>query len=524
MNITNPVLSGFYPDPSICRVGRDFYLVNSTFAYFPGIPVHHSRDLVHWTQIGNVIDRLDQLSFEGAGISRGLFAPSIRHHNGTFYVLCTNIDNGGNFIVTAKDPAGPWSDPVWFKDAQGIDPSIFFDDDGSAWYVGTRPAPEGVKYNGNWEVWTQQIDLKTLSLVGPTHGLWRGALRECIWPEGPHLYKINGYYYLMIAEGDTGMDHAISIARSKTLTGPWVGKASNPILTHRHLGRNAELINVGHGDLFDDGEGNWWMVLLASRPYGGTCNLGRETYMVPVRWEDDWPLASADTGLVEKTYVLPAAFEAFAKAEAAKTVTVPRPACEHFDSKTLPQDWLILRTPPVPVFDLEKRPGWLGLPLLAGTVRGTEPVAFAALRQRHMSWSLSALFDFTPTAENECAGLALLQNERFNYRLEIGQTGGKDVIRLVRSCGDTDEVLASVPRPQGKVTVLTAWAEGQNLSFGFAASGEKPAILATGVDGTILSTEKAGGFVGTVLGVFASGNGKASANRAEVDWVEYRAL
>ncbi len=535
--IHNPILPGFYPDPSICRVGEDFYLVNSTFAFFPGIPVMHSRDLVNWTQIGSVCDRPGQLPLAGAGHSRGLFAPTIRHRDGTFYVLCTNVDHGGNFIVTAKDPAGPWSDPAWLPEAPGIDPSIFFDDDGRAWYHGTRPVPEGPAYNGNWEVWIQEIDLATLKLKGESRGLWRGALREAIWPEGPHIYKINGWYYIMNAEGGTGMDHAISIARSRDLLGPYVGKPANPILTHRDLGSRAAVINVGHGDLFDDGHGGWWMILLASRPYGGMhSNLGRETFIVPVEWEGDWPLPSPGSGRVEDTYPAPnlGAPAPSRNSFARHALTEPEAvACENFDGDALPPGWLRLRGPNDAAISLTERPGFLRLRCGPKTMRESAEVSFAGVRQRHMSWQIRALVDFTPALENDVAGLVLIQNEDYQYRLELRARGGEKGARsvaLIKAAGGPDEVLAKAKLDglcaQGPVE-LRVRAELQSLSFSFGAPGKPQTPLAADIDGRILSTEVAGGFVGTVLGMFASSNGQGDGpgkGVADFDWFEYRGL
>ena len=192
MTIKNPILPGFYPDPSICRAGNKYYLVNSTFDYFPGLPVFESENLCEWVQIGNAIDRESQLDFSNAYMTRGLFAPTIRYNKGKFYIICTQVDKLGNFFISADNPAGPWSDPIKIEGAEGIDPSLFFDDDGTVWYIGTRPAPEGPKWNGNWEIWVQRIDLATGKLYGKDTGIWRGALKRCIWPEGPHIYKIDG--------------------------------------------------------------------------------------------------------------------------------------------------------------------------------------------------------------------------------------------------------------------------------------------------------------------------------------------
>jgi xylan 1,4-beta-xylosidase len=516
----NPILPGFYPDPSICRVGGDFYLVNSSFAYFPGIPISHSRDLVHWEQIGNVLDRPSQLPLEGAGSSRGIFAPAIRHSGGRFYVACTNVDHGGNFIVQAEDPAGPWSEPAWLEGAPGIDPSLFFDEGGRAWYCGTRPAPEGEKYPGDWEVWLDELDLSTMRLKGEARGLWRGALRNCVWPEGPHIYRAGGWYYLMIAEGGTGLDHAVSVARSREIGGPYVGKASNPILTHRQLGRACTVVNVGHGDLVDDGKGGWWMVLLASRPFGGGyTNLGRETFLVPVAWEDEWPLPCPGEGFVREEFPLPR-LERFD--------VCPPPACEHFDAPRLDPHWLSLRGPASAFSSLSERPGFLRLRLGEAGMRDRGAVSFVGRRQLDLSYSVRMALEFSPEREGEAAGLVLFQGEEGQYRLELALSRGGRVMRLVavsREAGGAAVETVVAERPfAGKRAVLAAVARGQDLAFAFGPDSGPLETLAAGLDGRILSTERAGGFVGTVIGAFASGNGKASRNFADIDWFEYRAL
>lgn len=278
-------------------------MVNSSFAYFPGIPVFHSRDLAHWEQIGNALDREEQLPLSGSEISRGIFAPTIRYHEGTYYIITTNVDHGGNFVITAQDPKGPWSVPHYLGDAaEGIDPSLFFDEDGKCYYVGTRPNPSGVRHNGDWEIWIEELDLHAMCLKGAGTAVWKGALKDCIWPEGPHLYKKDGWYYLMIAEGGTGPEHSISIARSRSLREWFCGCKRNPIFTHRNLGRDYPVIYAGHGDLVDDADGNWYVVMLASRPCEGHCSIGRETFLAKVEWEDGWPVINPGIGhLTEKT-------------------------------------------------------------------------------------------------------------------------------------------------------------------------------------------------------------------------------
>lgn len=540
--IRNPILSGFYPDPSLCRVGEDFYLVNSTFAYFPGLPVFHSKDLISWKQIGNAIDREEQLDFSGDGTSRGLFAPTIRYHNGVYYIVCTHIDKIGNFVITALDPAGPWSNPVVLG-APGIDPTLFFDDDGSVWYVGNRPAPEGEKYSGNWEVWIQEVDIsmvlektgiieklnslkslyKTRSkktgelLIGPSKGIWRGALRECIWPEGPHIYKINGWYYLLIAEGGTGPDHAVSVARCRTLDGVWEGKKSNPVVTHRHLGNLADIVNVGHADLFDDPSGSWWMVLLASRPYGNTfesrvSNLGRETFIVPIRWQDEWPFIGSKSGMIDESYA------SFTESKE-KSLSNDFIGCDHFNYSALPLNYLQLRNPHSKAYSLTAQKGCLRLFTCGDSLRSAGKTSAVFRRQQHFSWQTSAFFNFTPAADDEKAGLVLYQNENFQYRLEAGIEAGKKKIELIRAAGGADEVVAKAFYSYSSV-LLRVCADKQNLSFYYGEHKQSLVLLCDNCDGSILSTEKAGGFVGTVIGIFASGKAD-SENYADFHWFEY---
>jgi xylan 1,4-beta-xylosidase len=305
--LVNPVLAGFHPDPSICRVGEDYYLITSTFEYYPGLPVHHSRDLVHWRCIGHVLDRPDQLDLDGVRPSAGLYAPTIRHHDGVFYVICTLIGvetgagrRGGNFIVTATDPAGPWSDPHWLAEADGFDPSLFFDRDGTAWCTGSREYdPQGRP--GRTEIWLSQIDLVAMTLTGPMRVLWRGSSADSRWAEAPHLYLVDGHYYLLIAEGGTEYHHSVAVARAEVVTGPYIAGQDNPVLTHRHLGHAHPIAAVGHADLVQTQHGQWWALVLGVRPYGGFFhNLGRETFLVPVIWEDGWPVFAPGTGRVEE--------------------------------------------------------------------------------------------------------------------------------------------------------------------------------------------------------------------------------
>jgi alpha-N-arabinofuranosidase len=509
----NPILSGFYPDPSICRVDDDYYLVTSTFEYFPGLPIFHSRDLVHWRQIGHVLDRPSQLPLDGIRASAGLYAPTIRYHDGVFYVINTLVDGttkSGNFIVTATDPAGPWSEPYWLEDAPGFDPSLFFDDDGRVWYAGNRLAQPG-QFEGHSEVWLQELDLNKMCLVGERLVIWDEAVKGAVWSEAPHLYKIDGRYYLLTAEGGTAHHHAVVVARSETITGPYEGNRGNPILTHRHLGSDYPIVGTGHADLVDTPSGEWWMVLLAMRPYGGYYyNLGRETFLAPVRWEDGWPIVSAGTGRVEFAYPSP---------DLPEQRWPSTPACDHFDGVTLAPQWFFLRTPREDFWSLSDRSGWLRLRLRPPHLAELSNPSFVGRRQQHIHFVTQTLLEFTPQSENECAGLALVQNNNFHFRFVVTRAD-QPIVRLIKRTHGTEEILAEQPLAAGRC-YLKVEAHEQNYNFYAAAEPDQWQPIAEGVDGRILSTPLAGGFVGAVIALYASSNGQVSTNHADFDWFEY---
>nr|WP_223165434.1 glycoside hydrolase family 43 protein [Lentzea indica] len=388
--LMNPVLPGSHPDPSVCRVGPDHYLVTSTFEYFPGLPIFHSRDLVHWRLLGHVLDRPSQLPLQGVRASGGLYAPTIRHHDGVFYVVCTLVGGqreSGNFVVTATDPAGEWSEPRWLPEADGFDPSLFFDDDGRAWWTATRE----VRSPGQTEVWLREFDPVRLKLVGEEHVLWRrGAMHNAVWLEAPHLYKVDGRYVLLCAEGGTDFEHSVVVAFSDEVTGPYRGSPLNPVLTHRHLGRDHPIAATGHADLVCTQNGQWYAALLATRPYGGYYyNLGRETFIVPVSWENGGPVFSPGTGRVETSYPAPDLPEH----------PWPVPAqTDGFDSAKLDPAWLSLRTPEEPFWSLTERPGHLRLRVRPESI--TDPVtpSLVVRRQQHQNFHASCVLEFTPSS------------------------------------------------------------------------------------------------------------------------------
>ena len=321
---SNPIIRGGYPDPSICKVGDTFYLVNSSFEYFPGLPIHKSKDLTNWELIGYGLHRKSQVdstvNLIDVQSNGGIHAPTIRHKDGVYYIITTNVyfdekqkkADMVNFIITAENPAGPWSDPIHILGAPGIDPDLFFDDDGKVWYVGNQ-MPENPNFNGEGEIWLQELDINKFKLVGEKHLLWRGACGG-VWAEGPHMYKKDGRYYLIIAEGGTSFNHAVMVALSDNIEGPYISNPRNPIITSRHLSYDNWVNSTGHGDIIQLDDGRNYMVLLGIRnQIERGSNMGRETFLAPVTWEREpfewketkhlWPVVSPKTGPVSYTHL-----------------------------------------------------------------------------------------------------------------------------------------------------------------------------------------------------------------------------
>lgn len=481
---TNPILPGFYPDPSICAVGDDFYLVNSSFAYFPGIPIMHSKDLAHWEQIGNACDRESQLPLGDTGHSRGLFAPTIRYHEGTFYIICTNVSYGGNFIITAQNPTGPWSEPHYIEGADGIDPSLFFDEDGTCYYIGTHPNPAGCQYDGDWYIWIQELDIENMKLVGEVHNVWNGAMRNIIWPEGPHLYKIGEYYYIMHAEGGTGPDHAVTVCRSKNVYGPYENNFCNPILTHRHLGRKYPIRYVGHADLVKTINDEWYMVMLAVRPLEGYTTMGRETFLARVEWENDWPVVNPGVGRLTDTVEI----------NLPKWTAYTAESNEYVFSTMgqLPPEFMVLRNADKSHYSLEKGKGLLML-FDTHTLKEQASPSYLALRQKHHHFMAKALLDVSNLSEDKRAGIAYVQNNLYNLRVEVN---GKMAEVILCEKG-TDRRVISMPL-QGS-NPLEVSLEVDGLSAAVIIEGQK----SPEVDIRTLSTEAAGGFTGCTVGLYA---------------------
>ena len=509
----NPILAGFYPDPSIVRAGDAYYLVASSFAYFPGVPIFRSRDLVSWTQIGHVLDRPSQLNLDNAGVSRGIFAPTIRYHDGTFYMITTLVDRGGNFFVTAKDPAGPWSDPVWLPEIDGIDPSIFFDDDGRAYVLNNGPPVGTPLYNGHRAIWIQELDAAQQRLVGPRTLIVNGGVdlsKKPIWIEAPHIFKVRGTYYLICAEGGTAEQHSEVVFRSDSVRGPYVPYAGNPILTQRHLDprRPAPVTTAGHADFVQTPNGEWWAVFLAVRPYAGDIqyNAGRETFLLPVRWTGEWPMILADSATVPYVHARPA----LPREPAPSVPTSGNFAIrDEFDATSLAPSWVFLRTPRERWYDLESPRGALTLRARPVDLSGRGQPSLVARRQQHLRATASTAVRFVPAKAGDRAGLAAFHNETHYFLLSVALSGGKPVVRLERRAGNAPgaeiAVVAEAPLAvtPGAPIYLRIDARGGRYDFSYGVRPNEWRPLVADQDGTILSTKVAGGFVGTMFGLFA---------------------
>jgi alpha-N-arabinofuranosidase len=517
----NPILAGFHADPSICRAGDDYYIANSSFEYFPGVPMFHSRDLVHWQPIGYALARKSQLPLEKMRASGGIYAPTLRYHDGTFYMVTTNVDGGGNFYVTATDPAGAWSEPVHL-DREGIDPSFLFDDDGTVYY--TRHVGAGNGYIGQ-----QVLDVKTGKLVGEMQEIWRGTGGQ--WPEGPHLYKRDGRYYLMIAEGGTSYEHRVTIARSDSPWGPFEACPHNPILTHAKRSDHP-IQALGHADLVETPAG-WWLVCLGIRPQGGHFHtIGRETYLAPVRWDaDGWPVVG-NNGTLELSMAAPdlpphpwpesPTRDDFAGRKSATRMPVPGGEFAVADVQIgeLGFDWNFVRNPHDGDWSLTERPGYLRLHGSAVTLSDRDSPAFIARRQTALACRASTELSFAPSSENEEAGLAVRGNDANHAECGVTLHDGRRSVflRQVQKAKPVEPVDYK-DAPAGDV-VLSVEARPLEYEFFYQSPDREPVSLGT-VATRDLSSEKISGFTGAFIGLYATGNGQPCTVPADFDWFDY---
>jgi len=508
---TNPVLPGFYPDPSIARAGDDFYMVCSSFEYFPAVPIFRSRNLADWEQIGHVLDRDSQLDLRARRSSDGIYAPTLRYHNGTFYMITTDVYGIGNFYVTTQDPAGPWSDPILVPYG-GIDPSLFFDDDGKVYVT----AQQGADYDSH--AIQYEIDIATGKALSEPVVIWKGDGGP--WTEGPHLYKINGMYYIMSASGGTAKDHREIIGRSASPYGPFE-LYPHPILTHRGIEHPIQYL--GHADLVEDMNGDWWAVFLGVRLVdSGYSVLGRETFLAPVTWNDEgWPMIDNNEGTVNldmRVKRLPGTPERIKSGPMALFE-----GKDDFDEPKLRHGWTFLRNPAEGSWSLTEREGWLTLRGQSAGLNDVGQVAFVGRRQQHVRAEWRTLLEFGAIRDGEEAGICARRDEDAHYEIFLKQEDGRKMIGARLTVRGESKLAAEAPVHADSVYLkISSDVTGYSLSY--SLDGLEWVRLGQGAAKPLSPEDFVNKmcFTGVLIGLYASGNGKPASGPASFDWFETR--
>lgn len=504
----NPIIPGWYSDPSVVRTGDDYYLVTSTFGYYPAVPLYHSRDLVNWRLVRNILDRPGQLpGLVGQSLDRGgVYAPQISYNpaNSTYYMVTTEVGRKeGHFYVTATDPEGEWSDPVWLKGIDGIDPSFFFDDDGCAYIVYKEDTTGKPKWSNYRCIRFIAFDTATGQTTGES---WQLA-EEGVGPEerldrdeGPHIYKVDGSYILLCAEGGTSTHHSAVVYRADSLRGPYRRWSRNPALTQRYLKdkRSNPVTCAGHADLVMTPEGEWWGVFLGCRPGpGGFQALGRETFLMPVKWsrdgfpyftqsQDTVPLILHRDGVVRDTAVCCSGNFTWR---------------DDFSGERLRPEWIGLRGSTADYCMLDGKCLHMQCCRELSTSKGVP--AYIGRRIQHHKFEASARMKFKPHNAGESAGLLMLKNESRQYYLAVCA----DRVELRTLSPKEVKVLASAKMPckAGREVELRVVSDGICYAF-YVRPAEESAEwtpVAENVDASYLACERTGGFTGATIGLYA---------------------
>jgi xylan 1,4-beta-xylosidase len=523
--IQNPVLRGFHPDPSIVRVGEDYYIATSTFEWFPGVRLHHSRDLVHFRPIGYALNRPSQLALQGNPRSGGVWAPCLSHADGLFYLVYTDVKAWGhgccdahNYLVTAQRIEGPWSDPMYLN-SSGFDPSLFHDDDGRKWLVNMvwdhRP---GRNHFGG--IVLQEVSLPERRLIGAPRLIFRGSPLGCT--EGPHLYKRRGQYHLMVAEGGTSYHHAVTMARAANIEGPYEVAPENPLLSARH-DPELSLQKAGHASLVETPAGELYLAHLCGRPRGPhrRCTLGRETALQRVRWNAEGWLSLDNNGHTHSP---------------SPSLHVPAPELPHqpfpaepvrddFDKKQLGPHFQTLRDPAdASWLSLTERPGFLRL-------RGRESPqslhrqSLVGRRIQSLDCRVQTLLEFQPQSFQQAAGLGCFYDDECFFLAQVtwDERAGK-CLRVLGS--ERGKLVDWTPEPVllGKrATCLRADLSGEQLRFAFSEDGVRFTPVGPELDLTTLSDEATSlglGFTGAFAVLFAYDLGGTHAE-ADFDYLDY---
>ena len=552
LSYNNPIIPGSYPDPSICRVGNDYYIVNSSFEYFPGLPIHHSKDLVNWNLIGYGLHRDDQCSGEmnlvDVQTDGGIHAPSIRYHDGLFYIITTNVYSPGpqqptemiNFIITAEQVEGPWSNPHIIEGAPGIDPDIIFDD-GKVWYVGTH-VPEKPNFNGEGEIWLQELDLDDWSLKGERYFLWRGALYYGTWAEGPHIYKRNGFYYLLIAEGGTSLEHAVMVSVSDNVKGPYVPNARNPILTSRHLSNDYWVNSIGHADLLELADGRWYMVALGIRSEIDTySNMGRETHLIPVTWEEEpfewkydkiekewsdlpdrerfeklrrvkyeWPVCSPLTGRVERSFPLPFPASSQVNKESFR---------DNFDSETLNLEWNFRRVPQEGTYLINNKDGYLRLFSSKNVIENRKSCSLLGIRQIETDFEFSVKMIYKPSIPEVQAGVSLFKKDDNYLTFTIEKDKEQNMILKLVSKEQKKVPLViqqTFLKSYNDSIIFKVFSKDQSYKYYYSLDNSTNFNFFAETSSSLLLSK---GYTGAYMGIYSTSNGKNTEEYVDFDWV-----
>jgi len=492
----NPIIAGYNPDPSICRVGEDYYIVTSSFTWFPGIPIYHSKDLINWELIGYALTRKSQLNLDKGS---GIYAATIRFNNGLFYIITTNRRNGENFFVTAANPKGAWSDPIWIEQ-KGIDPSLYFEN-GKTYFTSTTS--DGII--------ACEIDSSNGKILSDTKLIWRGTGGR--YQEAPHLYKIKGIYYLLIAEGGTEYGHFVSIARSNAIWGPYESNPNNPILTQRNRSGQSSIIQgSGHADIVQSQDGNWWMVFLAFRAINNHHHLGRETFLTPFSWNaTGWPIIPFDGTAQIDNYTKTLPLQPFATSSVR----------DDFNNGNLELAWNFLCNPQPNSWSLTERKGFLRIHGLKGNLDSSRSPQLIGQRQKYFDCIAETNIEFNPQKENEEAGLSVYHMPGGHYDLFIRKKGlnREVVLRYVLGKIVHEEKSAIITKGQ---VVLKVESDKNYYTFSFSQGADH--TLMGMVDTKFLSSETLNSFLGNYICLFAAGNNANCETPADFDWFQIKSV
>lgn len=504
----NPVVAGFYPDPSICKKGDTYYMVHSSFSLYPGVPIFKSTDLVNWQQIGHVLDRPSQLNLDGLRISSGIFAPVIVYnpHNDTFYMITTCTWGIGNFYVKTNDPEKGWGEPIVLPQVKGIDPSLFFDTDGKGYVLECADPLGGPDWRGQRSTHMHELDVENDKIIGEVKEIVRGGTnleKKPIWLEAPHLYKVNDLYYLMCAEGGTGLNHSEVIFRSKSPWGPYEAYENNPILTQRDLpeDRTDKITTAGHADMIETGNGEWWAVFLGVRPYDfDMFNTGRETFLLPVEWNNGWP------EILAKGEQIPIVVE---KSDLQPDNIIPPTTgnfgfVDQFTTANLDYTWKMIRTPREEF--LKTGTGKLELIPRRVTIDEMKNPSAILRSQQHTTFETETKLVFTPQSSSDFAGFTLFQNEEYHFVFGKTLIDGVQslIVNRVEKGKETLATVALSRKAAKKPIYLKISGNGPDYAFMYSSDGKKWDTLVAKANGSNLSTLKAGGFIGALIGLYTT--------------------